>query len=251
MAAAQPAALGPGDLPTAEECNAKINELLTEFDRQLHSAEVRRRAAVIMAEELVWRPATSTGVEVRNEPRPDIRRYMRYPPNLGESYAGASVVPILVSRDAGDGIRWSWEGASLDREAEESKMLRRFQALIPLAHRTLARVPDRCRISNSDLDAALTIYRRVKGNINAAVARAEKCRYLIQYVRGRNGEAQFPLLQRRVPSMLSDEAAHISKPGGIQRQAQREYAEFVRESFNVHAMPPNVAIPAVGVARGP
>ena len=252
MAAAQPAALGPGDLPTAEECNAKIDELLTELDHRLHSAEVRRRVAVIMAEELEWRPETNTGVVVRNDPRPDIRRYMRYPPNLGESYASASVVPLLVSRGADDNVRWSWEEASLNREAEGATLLRRFQALIPLAHRTtLDRVPDRCRIPDRDLDAALGIYRRVKGTINAAVAKAEKCRYLIQYVRGRNGEPQFPLLQRRVPSMLSDVAAHISQPSGIQREAKKEYAEFVRESFNAHAISPNVDTPAVGVARGP
>jgi hypothetical protein len=236
-------------LPTAEECSTKIDESLLGVDKWLHTAEVRRRVAVIMAEELVWRPGTGTGVVIRNDPRPDIEIYMRYPPNLGEEYNG--VTPLLVARGIGGRATWSWEGPSLDQAAEGADLLRKFQALIPLAHRTVVRDPARCRIPADALPAALKIYHRVKATINVAVARAEEYRYLVQYVRERDGAEQFPQLQRVPHTMLPDGTASVAKPEGLQNKAQREYIKFVRKSFNTHAISPNVETPAVGVARGP
>jgi hypothetical protein len=249
MAAAQPVALGPGDLPTAEECSDKINELLVEMDHQLHAAEVRRRATLIMAEELKWRPQTQTGVEVRNEPRPNTKKYMRYPPTLGVAYV--SIRPLLESRGVECRIEWDWEEASMNREATGLDAVRSFRNLIPETQRVGAWMPHKCRVPKHNLQAALTLYKHLRGNLNAAVARAEMCRYVIQFVRAREGAMQFPLLQKVVPAMLPDPTARVAKPSLLRREAQGQYAAFVKESFAAHGIPDDVPLPEVGVARGP
>ena len=249
MAAANPVVLGPGDLPTREDIEDKVDKELEAMEEQLHNAEVFRRAAVIMADELRWREASGTGVMVRNEPRVrgNPRLYMRDPPTLGVAYV--SLRPVLLTRGLST-TRWLWDEPSLTREVNRLPQMVLFRDMMPVGLRT-GPAPVICRIPGGSLNAAVKLYNSVRGKMNYAAATADKRRYVIQFLRERDGLTQFAELRRPINSKLPDPTARASTPGAIRRCAVQEYKKYVRERFNAYAIPSTVPVPPVGVPRDP
>jgi hypothetical protein len=236
----------PATLPTSVDIGKEILKQKEAIDETLWNAEVRRRAAVWMATELVeGTVADAAGVQVVTglpndlSERPDSgTRFIRFPPEMLVPYQTILTNP-----------RQNWADGHL-REQAQKLFDACFARFIPKDRPGPPHL-DVCRISGEDLERARVTYNSVRGQCNRMAGTAEKRRYMIQFLYERNGQTQEPSLQREFPRFAPDHTAQTAKSEKLYEGGAGLYKEYVETIFRICGVPQGTPLPAPGVARPP
>jgi hypothetical protein len=234
----------PATLPTSVDIGKEILKQKEAIDETLWNAEVRRRAAVWMATELVeGTVADAAGVQVVTglpndlSERPDSgTRFIRFPPEMRVPYQTILAHP-----------KKNWAVDHLEEKAQRlfDECFARF---IP-ADRPGPPQLNVCRISNENLERARVTYNSVRGKCNGMAGRAEKMRYMIQFLYERDGQTQEPALQQQFPRFAPDLTAQAAKPEKLYEGGAELYTAYLKTIFQIHGVPQGTPLPAPGVAR--
>jgi hypothetical protein len=157
---------------------------------------------------------------------------------------------VLQERDIEMDQPLDWSEAGLVAAARTQLWEEWADRFLPGNQQNILPIDDLCRIEGAaQLTAAKKAYDHLRGKMNGAAAKAETCRYYVQFLLARNGED--------VPALLTHEilrhGAAPRTPAGnsvrLRSRAEEKFKTFLRTQFRVHAIPDTVPLPEIGEPR--